>query len=311
MSTISLDAVSRWYGNVVAVNGITMTVGPGVTGLLGPNGAGKTTLIALMAGFLSPSAGTVTLDGAPIWRNTEVYRTIGLVPEREISFGYLTGRQFVLANAELHGLPDPGAAAERALRDRRDGRAGRAADRHLLQGHAAAGQARLGARARPRRAAARRAVQRRRPAPAPAPDGAAPAVRRRGPHRPVQLPHPRGGRAGRPPDRGGRLGAARRVRRLRRDPAADDRPAGPVRRGQRRRPPAGQRADRRAVRGGGRPAPAGRRRAGSTCRCPTSASSPCGCPGCPATPAYACSSWPRPTSRSRASSPTWWGGERR
>src|SRR5215210_5252110 len=94
---------------------MTMTVGPGVTGLLGPNGAGKTTLIALMAGFLSPSAGTVTLDGETIWRNTEVYRTIGLVPEREISFGYLTGRQFVVANAELHGLPDPGAAAERAL----------------------------------------------------------------------------------------------------------------------------------------------------------------------------------------------------
>ena len=82
MGTISLEAVSRWYGNVVAVNGITMTVGPGVTGLLGPNGAGKTTMIALMAGFLSPSAGTVTLDGDTIWRNTEVYRTIGLVPER-------------------------------------------------------------------------------------------------------------------------------------------------------------------------------------------------------------------------------------
>ena len=115
MSTLILDAVSRWYGNVVAVNGISMTVGPGVTGLLGPNGAGKTTLIALMAGFLSPSAGTVTLDGRQIWRSTEVHRTIGLVPEREISFGYLTGRQFVLANAELHGLADPGAATERAL----------------------------------------------------------------------------------------------------------------------------------------------------------------------------------------------------
>jgi len=56
VATINLDAVSRWYGNVVAVNGITMSVGPGVTGLLGPNGAGKSTLIALMAGFLSPSA---------------------------------------------------------------------------------------------------------------------------------------------------------------------------------------------------------------------------------------------------------------
>jgi ABC-2 type transport system ATP-binding protein len=115
MSTITIDKASRWYGNVVAVNGISMTVRPGVTGLLGPNGAGKTTLIALMSGFLAPSAGTVTLDGAPIWRHTDAYRTIGLVPERELSFGYLTGRQFVLANAELHGLADPGAAAERAL----------------------------------------------------------------------------------------------------------------------------------------------------------------------------------------------------
>ncbi len=115
MSVLSLDQTSRWYGNVVAVNGISMTVRPGVTGLLGPNGAGKTTIIALMSGFLAPSAGTVTLDGEPVWRRTDAYRTIGLVPERELSFGYLTGRQFVLANAELHGLDDPGAATERAL----------------------------------------------------------------------------------------------------------------------------------------------------------------------------------------------------
>ena len=110
MTTIQLDNVSRWYRNVVAVNDVSMTIGPGVTGLLGPNGAGKTTLIALMAGFLAPSAGTVTLDGDAVWRNTDAYRSIGLVPERELSFGYLTGRQFVLANAELHGLDDPGAA---------------------------------------------------------------------------------------------------------------------------------------------------------------------------------------------------------
>ena len=115
MTTIDLDHVSRWYRNVVAVNDVTMTIGPGVTGLLGPNGAGKSTLIALMSGFLAPSTGDVTLDGEPLWRNEQVYRKIGLVPEREALFDYLTGRQFVVANTELHGLPDPGAASHAAI----------------------------------------------------------------------------------------------------------------------------------------------------------------------------------------------------
>lgn len=115
MTTISIDHVSRWFGNVVAVNDVAMRIGPGVTGLLGPNGAGKSTLINMMAGFLAPSSGTVTLDGAVIWRNEQVYRQIGIVPERESMYDFLTGREFVVANAELHGLREPGAAAARAL----------------------------------------------------------------------------------------------------------------------------------------------------------------------------------------------------
>ncbi|MFD8071631.1 ABC transporter ATP-binding protein [Streptomyces sp. NBC_00510] len=115
MTTLSIDHVSRWFGNVVAVNDVTMTIGPGVTGLLGPNGAGKSTLINMMGGFLAPSAGTVTLDGATVWRNEQVYRHIGIVPEREAMYDFLTAREFVVANAELHGLADPGAAAQRAL----------------------------------------------------------------------------------------------------------------------------------------------------------------------------------------------------
>ena len=115
MSTLVLDSASRWFGNVVAVNDVSLSIGPGVTGLLGPNGAGKTTLMAMMSGFLAPSAGHVTLDGRPVWRNTETYRQIGLVPERELSFGYLTGRQFVRANADLHRLREAAAATERIL----------------------------------------------------------------------------------------------------------------------------------------------------------------------------------------------------
>ncbi|WP_319018957.1 ABC transporter ATP-binding protein [Microbispora sitophila] len=112
---LELAQVSRWYGNVVAVNDVTMTIGPGVTGLLGPNGAGKSTLLHMMAGFLAPSTGTATLDGLPIWHNHEIYRRIGLVPEKEAVYGFLTGWQFVLSSARLHGLPSPDDAARRAL----------------------------------------------------------------------------------------------------------------------------------------------------------------------------------------------------
>ena len=72
MTTIELRNVSRWYGNVVAVNDITMDIGPGVTGLLGPNGAGKSTILHMMAGFLEPSKGTLTVNGAPTWKNPHV-----------------------------------------------------------------------------------------------------------------------------------------------------------------------------------------------------------------------------------------------
>ena len=115
MSSIELRSVSRWYGNVVAINDITMTMGPGVTGLLGPNGAGKSTLLHLISGFLEPSRGELTVGGAPSWRNPDVYRTLGLVPERPSVYPFLTGLEFVRATARLHKLPDPDRAAERSI----------------------------------------------------------------------------------------------------------------------------------------------------------------------------------------------------
>jgi ABC-2 type transport system ATP-binding protein len=115
MNLVELTSVSRWYGNVVAVNDVTMTLGAGVTGLLGPNGAGKTTLLHMMAGFLPASQGTVTIAGEPAWKNPAIYRRVGLVVEREAVPGFLTGYEFVLASAKLHKLPDPVAAAGRAI----------------------------------------------------------------------------------------------------------------------------------------------------------------------------------------------------
>ena len=113
--TVDLINASRWYGNVVAVNDISMSLGPGVTGLLGPNGAGKTTVLHMMAGFLAPSRGTVTVGGKPTWRNPEAYRNLGLVNERESVHGFLSAWDFVLANARMHKLADPRAATKRAL----------------------------------------------------------------------------------------------------------------------------------------------------------------------------------------------------
>jgi ABC-2 type transport system ATP-binding protein len=115
MSEIELRGVSRWYGNVVAVNDVTMTIGPGVTGLLGPNGAGKTTMMHMIAGFLAPSRGEVLVAGRASWRNPEMFRQVALVPERDSVYAFLTGSQFVAATARLHGLPDPDAAARRAI----------------------------------------------------------------------------------------------------------------------------------------------------------------------------------------------------
>lgn len=115
MSTIELHGVSRWFGNVVAVNDVTMSIGPGVTGLLGPNGAGKSTLLSMMGGFLPPSSGTVTIDGVPVWRNPELYSGIGLVPETEAMFDAMTAHEFVLANARLHRVDDPASATVAAL----------------------------------------------------------------------------------------------------------------------------------------------------------------------------------------------------
>jgi ABC-2 type transport system ATP-binding protein len=115
MTTVDLRNVSHWYGNVVAVNDVTMTLDTGVTGLLGPNGAGKTTVLHMMAGFLAPSKGAVTLGGDPTWRNPAVYRRLGLVNEREAVHSFLTAWDFVLANAKMHKLPNPQAATKRAL----------------------------------------------------------------------------------------------------------------------------------------------------------------------------------------------------
>ena len=67
-AVLACDAVTRWYGQVIGVNGVSCTIDPGVTGLLGLNGAGKSTLFKLMAGQLAPSKGRILLMGHEIGR---------------------------------------------------------------------------------------------------------------------------------------------------------------------------------------------------------------------------------------------------
>jgi ABC-2 type transport system ATP-binding protein len=113
---ITLAGVSVRYGRASALAQVSTEVPAGAwLGIIGPNGAGKSTLLHLMAGFLPPSRGQLTVGGQPAWRNPGLYREAGLVTERDTAYGFLTGEQYVLAVAQLHGLPDPGAATRRAI----------------------------------------------------------------------------------------------------------------------------------------------------------------------------------------------------
>ena len=113
--TIEVTEVSKWYGDVVAVSNVSFAIGPGVTGLLGPNGAGKSTILKMLAVLLTPSMGTVRVLGEPVRANPGLYRRVGLVPEQEVVYPFLTGREFVRLNAILQRLPDPDAAAAAAI----------------------------------------------------------------------------------------------------------------------------------------------------------------------------------------------------
>ena len=114
---VSADHVSKWYGQVIGLNDVTVTVPPGITGLLGPNGAGKSTFLKLITGQLQPSKGTVKVLGEPIWGNPHLYFQIGFCPEQDAFYERMTGLEWVRALVRLNGLGEKDAAdaARRAL----------------------------------------------------------------------------------------------------------------------------------------------------------------------------------------------------
>jgi len=110
-AVIEFRTVSKWYGQVIGVNNLSLRIGPGVTGLLGPNGAGKSTLLQLATGQLRPSQGEVRVLGRSPWNNAGLNRHIGLCPEQDAFFEWMTGRKFLLACAAMAGM------GRRAARD--------------------------------------------------------------------------------------------------------------------------------------------------------------------------------------------------
>jgi ABC-2 type transport system ATP-binding protein len=112
---VAAEAVSKWFGQVVAVSEVSFEVGAGVTALLGPNGAGKSTMLRMLCGLARPSRGAIRVLGRDPRSDVDVARSIGLVPQQETVFDALTAHAFVRLAATLHGLRDPSAAAEAAL----------------------------------------------------------------------------------------------------------------------------------------------------------------------------------------------------
>jgi ABC-2 type transport system ATP-binding protein len=110
---IRVQNVSKWYGLVVGVNRISLTIEPGVTGLLGVNGAGKSTLLNLMAGLLQPSSGTVDLDGKALFANPDALKQMGYCPSPDHFYEDVTGLEFVAYLGRLSGL-SPADARDRA-----------------------------------------------------------------------------------------------------------------------------------------------------------------------------------------------------
>ena len=106
MSTnlIQLDNVSRWYGQVIGLNDVTCTIGPGLTALLGQNGAGKSTLMRMITGQIRPTTGEVRVCGMQPFANPDVFRHLGYCPEIDNFYERQSGRAFVTYLARLSGM---------------------------------------------------------------------------------------------------------------------------------------------------------------------------------------------------------------
>ena len=115
------DHLSKWYGQVIGLNDVSVSIPPGITGLLGPNGAGKSTLLKLLTGQLKPSKGSITVLGEPVWGNPRIFFRIGFCPEQDAFYDRMTGLEWVAGLVRLNGLDEQASlAAARAALERVD-----------------------------------------------------------------------------------------------------------------------------------------------------------------------------------------------
>lgn len=111
VDTIRFENVSKFYGEVLGVNRITLTLAPGITTLVGPNGSGKTTLMNLMTGLVQPSRGTISVLGLEPSNATEFFCNVGYCAQFDSFPRGLTGFQFVLDSLMLFGMSEEDAHA--------------------------------------------------------------------------------------------------------------------------------------------------------------------------------------------------------
>jgi ABC-2 type transport system ATP-binding protein len=103
---VIFEEVSKFYGEVLGVNRVTLNIPPGITSLVGPNGAGKTTLMNLLTGLVAPTRGTITVLGhSP--RDPEVFRRLGYCSQFDAFPRAATGFQFVAGFLRLFGYEEP------------------------------------------------------------------------------------------------------------------------------------------------------------------------------------------------------------
>jgi ABC-2 type transport system ATP-binding protein len=112
---ILLEAASltKHYGNVVALDGVSFTITEGITGILGENGAGKSTAIKIFLGLIPPTSGTAMVLGQNAHESVAVRARLGYMPEHDCLPGQVSAAEFLTHMAQVSGLP-PTTARTRA-----------------------------------------------------------------------------------------------------------------------------------------------------------------------------------------------------